>query len=95
MQYSEHNGQEFVLILAGALEVFIHGKEELLNEGDSIYFDGPQRVVTVKTAFFNGFNHLVNTYCMMLAPIFKAFSRISSESLCTRWSSQPSPRSHS
>jgi len=40
LQYSEHNGQEFVLILSGALEVFIHGKEERLNEGDSIYFDG-------------------------------------------------------
>ncbi|MBP5531163.1 MAG: helix-turn-helix domain-containing protein, partial [Lentisphaeria bacterium] len=26
LQYSEHNGQEFVLILSGALEVFIHGK---------------------------------------------------------------------
>ncbi|MDD6337499.1 MAG: AMP-binding protein [Lentisphaeria bacterium] len=40
LQYSEHNGQEFVLILSGSLKVFLHGKEELLNEGDSIYFDG-------------------------------------------------------
>ena len=40
LQYSEHNGQEFVLILSGALRVFLHGKEEVLNEGDSIYFDG-------------------------------------------------------
>ena len=40
LQYSEHNGQEFVLILSGSLRVFLHGKEEVLNEGDSIYFDG-------------------------------------------------------
>ena len=40
LQYSEHNGQEFDLILSGSLKVFLHGKEELLNEGDSIYFDG-------------------------------------------------------
>ena len=40
IRYSEHNGQEFDLILSGALRVFLRGREELLREGDSIYFDG-------------------------------------------------------
>ena len=43
-QYSEHSGQEFILILSGALHVsFMHDggkKEEILNEGDTLYFDG-------------------------------------------------------
>ncbi|MBQ7176418.1 MAG: AMP-binding protein [Victivallales bacterium] len=40
IQYSEHNGQEFDLIISGTLKVFLDGKEEILNQGDSIYFDG-------------------------------------------------------
>lgn len=40
LQYSEHNGQEFDLILSGTMKICLHGKEELLNKGDSIYFDG-------------------------------------------------------
>ena len=40
LQYSRHGGQEFVLILDGAMRVFLRGAEELLRTGDSIYFDG-------------------------------------------------------
>lgn len=40
LHFSEHNGQEFDLILSGSLRVFLCGKEEVLNPGDSIYFDG-------------------------------------------------------
>jgi len=40
LQYSDHNGQECLLILSGSIEVFIHGKKEVLKEGDSMYFDG-------------------------------------------------------
>lgn len=40
LQYSEHTGQEFCLILKGSLKIFLHGKEEILEQGDSIYFDG-------------------------------------------------------
>ena len=40
LKFSEHNGQEFDLILSGSMKVHLHGKEELLHQGDSIYFDG-------------------------------------------------------
>ena len=40
--FSEHNGQEFDLILSGSLRVSLSGREELLHVGDSIYFDGRQ-----------------------------------------------------
>ena len=40
LTYSNHNGQEFILILEGSLLVVLKDKEEVLNEGDSIYFDG-------------------------------------------------------
>ena len=40
LQYSQHGGQEFDLILDGAMRVYLHGSEELLDTGDSIYFDG-------------------------------------------------------
>ena len=40
LHYSEHNGQEFDLILSGTLQVYLRDKEEILNQGDSIYFDG-------------------------------------------------------
>lgn len=36
---SRHNGQEFNLILEGKILLCINGKELILNEGDSIYFD--------------------------------------------------------
>ena len=49
LQYSEHNGQEFDLIISGSLKVSLGGKEELLNQGDSIYFDGrvPHAMIAV------------------------------------------------
>ncbi|MDD4125087.1 MAG: cupin domain-containing protein [Eubacteriales bacterium] len=34
-----HGGQEFNLVLEGTVGVIIGGKEIILNEGDSIYFD--------------------------------------------------------
>ncbi|MEG1617153.1 MAG: XRE family transcriptional regulator [Bacteroidales bacterium] len=34
-----HPGQEFNLVLKGKMLLHIHGKELILNEGDSIYFD--------------------------------------------------------
>ncbi len=49
LQFSEHSGQEFDLIISGSLKVFINGGEELLKQGDSIYFDGrePHAMVAV------------------------------------------------
>ncbi len=34
-----HSGQEFNLVLEGAMELYIAGKTIVLEEGDSIYFD--------------------------------------------------------
>jgi transcriptional regulator with XRE-family HTH domain len=34
-----HFGQEFVLVLKGAIEISLNDKEYILNKGDSIYFN--------------------------------------------------------
>ncbi len=39
IHFNSHAGQEFNLVLEGRLMLCIDGKELLLNEGDSIYFD--------------------------------------------------------
>ncbi|MDR0938102.1 MAG: cupin domain-containing protein [Mediterranea sp.] len=39
MRYNSHNGQEFNLVLEGRMLVYMDGKEIVLNEGDSIYFN--------------------------------------------------------
>ena len=36
---NSHSGQEFNLILEGAMELYLGGKTIVLEEGDSIYFD--------------------------------------------------------
>ena len=36
---NSHAGQEFNLVLEGAMEIYISGKTIVLEEGDSIYFD--------------------------------------------------------
>ncbi len=36
---NSHEGQEFNLVLEGAMELYIGGKTIVLEEGDSIYFD--------------------------------------------------------
>ena len=36
---NSHPGQEFNLVLEGAMELYIGGKTMVLEEGDSIYFD--------------------------------------------------------
>lgn len=37
--YNTHDGQEFNMVLKGQLLIDISGKELILDEGDSIYFD--------------------------------------------------------
>lgn len=39
---NSHPGQEFNMILEGAMELFLGGKTIVLEEGDSIYFDSTQ-----------------------------------------------------
>ena len=40
LKYSTHSGQEFILIIEGSLLIVLKDKEEVLNVGDTIYFDG-------------------------------------------------------
>lgn len=39
IEYSTHQGQEFDFVLKGILKVMLEDHVELLNEGDSIYYD--------------------------------------------------------
>lgn len=39
IHYNSHSGQEFNYILEGRMLLSINGKDLVLNEGDSIYFD--------------------------------------------------------
>lgn len=39
IHYNSHAGQEFNLVLEGCMMININGKELILNEGDSIYFN--------------------------------------------------------
>ena len=36
---NQHEGQEFNIVIEGAMEFYINGKTILLQEGDSVYFD--------------------------------------------------------
>jgi len=42
MTFNSHTGQEFNLICSGRMLISINGKELILDEGDSIYFDSKQ-----------------------------------------------------
>lgn len=39
LEYSVHEGEEFHYVMEGILKIIIDGKDYILNEGDSIYFD--------------------------------------------------------
>jgi quercetin dioxygenase-like cupin family protein/DNA-binding XRE family transcriptional regulator len=39
IEYSTHEGQEFDIVFKGILKVELEGHVEVLNEGDSIYYD--------------------------------------------------------
>lgn len=39
IHYNSHNGQEFNLVLEGRMMLSIDGKELILNEGDSLFFN--------------------------------------------------------
>lgn len=39
IHYNSHNGQEFNLVLEGRMMLCIEGKELILNEGDSLFFN--------------------------------------------------------
>ncbi len=61
VKLSSHEGQEFDYILKGGLKFVIDGHTEILNEGDSVYYD-------------SGIEHgmiAVNGDCEFLAVVFK------------------------
>ena len=39
IHYNSHSGQEFTLVLEGRMMISIDGKELVLNQGDSLYFN--------------------------------------------------------
>ena len=39
LTWNEHNGQEFIYLLEGRLEIWLDKKRHILEAGDSIYFD--------------------------------------------------------
>ncbi len=39
---NQHTGQEFDMVLKGRLLISLNGKDLILNEGDSIYFNAKQ-----------------------------------------------------
>lgn len=39
IHFNSHPGQEFNYVMEGTLKIIIDGRELILNEGDSIYFD--------------------------------------------------------
>jgi phosphate butyryltransferase len=39
LEYSTHEGEEFHYVMQGTLKTVVDGKEHVLHEGDSIYFD--------------------------------------------------------
>ncbi|MEG1546556.1 MAG: XRE family transcriptional regulator [Bacteroides sp.] len=39
MHFNSHSGQEFNMVLSGRMLLSINGKELILNQGDSIYFN--------------------------------------------------------
>jgi transcriptional regulator with XRE-family HTH domain len=39
VHYNSHKGQEFNYIIEGTLKIIINGRELIMSEGDSVYFD--------------------------------------------------------
>jgi len=39
LEFSSHEGEEFHYVIKGSLKIIIDGKEHILNQGDTLYFD--------------------------------------------------------
>ncbi|MDG5801057.1 XRE family transcriptional regulator [Marinilabiliaceae bacterium ANBcel2] len=59
--FNSHPGQEFNMVLKGAMKLYLKDKEMILNEGDSIYFD---------SGLPHAMSALNNEACEFLALIF-------------------------
>ncbi len=62
IKYSTHEGQEFDMVLKGILKIDIKGHMEVLNEGDSIYYDSGQK---------HGMIAIGGSECQFLAVVIK------------------------
>lgn len=62
IEYSTHEGQEFDIVLKGILKIDIKGHVEVLNEGDSIYYDSGQK---------HGMIAIGGSDCQFLAVVIK------------------------
>jgi quercetin dioxygenase-like cupin family protein len=60
-----HNGEEFIFVLEGQLEVEIEKKSYILDEGDSLYFKSTQR-----HKFRNPGDYLVRAIWVVTPPTF-------------------------
>ncbi|MCQ2408916.1 MAG: cupin domain-containing protein [Clostridia bacterium] len=61
---SSHQGQEMDYILSGSLKLVVNGKEEILNEGDTAYYDSAQP---------HGMIAVGGKDCKFLAIVLKSF----------------------
>lgn len=56
VNYNSHPGQEFNYVMEGTLKIYIDGRELILNEGDSLFFDSScshaMKAMNNKTAKF-------------------------------------------
>lgn len=62
IEYSTHEGQEFDLVLKGILKIELEGHVEVLNEGDSIYYDSGHK---------HGMIAIGGSDCQFLAVVMK------------------------
>ena len=63
--YYTHNGEEFIFVLEGQIEVQIESKKYILDEGDSLYFKSTQ-----KHKFRNVGDRLVRAIWVVTPPTF-------------------------
>jgi len=61
---SSHQGQEMDYIISGSLKLCVNGKEEILNEGDTAYYDSAQP---------HGMIAINGKECKFLAIVLKSF----------------------
>ena len=92
IHYNSHAGQEFSLVLEGRMMVNIDGKELILNEGDSLYFNSKlphgMKALDGKTVRFPGNYHVTTKWRMkgisFLIPIIMVERFLSQTSFTTQ-----------
>ena len=98
IHYNHHNGQEFNLVVEGRMLINIEGKEIILNQGDSIYFNSKlphgMKALDGKTVFALLTSYRANRLLQRLSmsiinrPVFDCQGRLSSWAVLYVWQSQ-------